>query len=110
MIYNSFMAFMDAVVFPRRDANPSQIRLDGQLSGGNREVAGEFRHRGKVWKVHADTRYEPLILAYTALKDGKTRDPFSEQRTKKGTCLVLEDQVRGGMGKARGKYIYIYQA
>lgn len=72
MICESFVAFMESVAIPQKSANPNDIRLDGETSGGNRTVAGMFRHHNKVWKVHADTRFEPLMLGYNSIKNGNT--------------------------------------
>lgn len=111
MVYGSFESFIEAVVLPKKDANPLHIRLDGNTSGGNREIAGVFRHQNKVWKVHADTHYEPLLLAYNSVKKGETNNPFSEEVTKNGTgiCLVLKDKTRCLLIKPRFKHLYIYQ-
>jgi hypothetical protein len=109
MIHDSFIDFMEKVVLPRKSANPTHLRLDGWTGGGNFDVAGRFRHRGKVWKVHADTRYEPLVIAYNSIKDSMALDPFTEESTKNGTCLVLDAKLRSQMGRANAKYIYIYQ-
>lgn len=48
MNHESFAAFMEQVVLPKQAAGPAQIRLDGQLSGGNREPAGFFLASGKA--------------------------------------------------------------
>ena len=111
MVYDSFESFVESVVIPQRTANPTHIRLDGNTSGGNREVAGVFRHRRKVWKVHADTHYEPLLLAYDLIKQGQTNDPFVEEvtNTGSGTCLVLQDNIQRLLSKPRFKYLYIYE-
>lgn len=105
MVYDDFLGFMRSVVLPGKAANPSHVRLDGARSGGSREVAGQFRHRGKAWVVHADTHYEPLMLAYAAAKRGS--DPFVEEDTKRGRCLVLTDELRAHQ-RSRHKYLYIY--
>ena len=110
MTYASFIAFMESVVIPKKAANPNDIRLDGETSGGNRTVAGMFQHHNKVWKVHADTRYEPLMLAYNSIKEGKADDPFMEEPTRNGNSLILTNSVRGLMKKPRFKHLYIYEA
>jgi hypothetical protein len=48
----------------------------------------QFRHAGRMWKVHADTRFAPLMEAYMK-KDG---DPFVEEptNTKLGTKLQTQ--------------------
>jgi Endonuclease NucS C-terminal domain len=107
-VYDTFLALMDAELLPLRGANPTHTRLDGNRTGGNREVAGRFRHQGKVWKIHADTHYEPLKLAYDALKTGGA-DPFVQAPTSHGKCLVLQDAVRRLMTDPRSKHMYIYE-
>jgi hypothetical protein len=96
---------MEHDILPRQAANPSHIRLDGMLSGGNREVAGQFVHGGKIWRIHADTRYEPLKLAYHALKT-KASDPFKQSTTKKdGRRLDLKAAIQ----RPGARHLYIYQ-
>ena len=107
MTHKSFTSFVEAVVLPGRAQNPGHRRLDGQQSGGNRTVAGEFTHRGKNWKVHADTHYEPLLVAYEAAKAGA--EPFVEVPTRAGNSLDLNDDLRRKLSEPRFKYIYIYQ-
>ena len=107
MTHQSFVDFMESTVVPARAANPTHRRLDGQSSGGNRAVFGEFRHRGKRWKVHADTHYEPLLVAYNAAKEGA--DPFVESSTQSGLSLDLTDDLRAKLSEQRYKYVYIYE-
>jgi hypothetical protein len=98
---------MEAVVIPQRALDPSKVRFDGWSpgSGGNREIAGRFRHQGKVWKMHADTRFEPLFTAYEEIKKGR-QDPFVEMTTQgeRGTRLVLREDLWTGF-----RYLYIYE-
>lgn len=110
MTHENFLAFMESVIIPQKTANPNDIRLDGRTSGGNRIVAGMFRHHNKVWKVHSDTRYEPLMLAYESLKEDKSGDPFVEEPTRNGNCLTLKDSIQKSMEKPRFKHLYIYEA
>jgi hypothetical protein len=107
MTYDSFAQFMEEVVLPMRQANPEQIRLDGRRSGGNRAIAGKFQYKRRVWKVHADTHYEPLLIAYHALTNGQSRDPFVEENTAQGRCLDLTEELRRLKSTER-KYLYIY--
>ncbi len=97
---------MEAVVIPRKALDPAKVRFDGWSpnSGGNREIAGRFRHQGKAWKMHSDTRFEPLLIAYAEVKKGR-RDPFVEEITQRerGTRLVLRNDLWKGF-----KYLYIY--
>ena len=111
MIHEDFVTFIEAVILPMRRLNPNHARLDGNSSGGNREIKGMFRHHGKVWKVHADTHYEPLILAYNFIKDNKNEDPFLQNATGTGigNCLVLKSIIQQSSSKPRFKYLYIYE-
>ncbi|HEV7503978.1 MAG TPA: hypothetical protein VGS07_03630 [Thermoanaerobaculia bacterium] len=61
MIHDSFAAWVEAEVLPKAG---SQERLDGLESGGNRKVFGRFKHQGRAWKVHGDTRIERILRAY----------------------------------------------
>jgi hypothetical protein len=105
MVYNDFTQLMDTVLLPQRSKNPTHIRLDGKDSGGNREVAGRFLHQGNVWKIHSDTHYEPLIIAYEAITKDAAFDPFLEQPTTNGNCLVLKHELR----RSKFKHMYIYE-
>jgi hypothetical protein len=105
-LFESFAAFVEAVVLPGKETNPGHKRLDGQQTGGNFAVAGEFRHRGRSWKVHADTHYEPLLVAYESARRGE--DPFIEAPTKRGVALDLTDELRRTLTEQRFKYVYIY--
>ena len=106
-MYPSFVSLVEAVVLPARAASPSDLRLDGQRSGGNRDSFGEFQHGTRGWRVHADTHYEPLLLAYEAAKSGA--NPFVEVATKQGNSLDLTDDLRLRLSEPRFKYIYIYE-
>jgi len=105
-----FLQFMTEEVIPRKDANPHHCRLDGRPSGGNRTVVGRFRHHNRLWKVHADSRYRPLLLAEASLRKGV--DPFAEQltRTRKRYCLVLINSLQRQMKQPNFKHLYIYEA
>lgn len=80
--YPSFAAFMDEVVRPLGEARPGDLRLDGEVTGGNRTVVGSFDHAGRVWKVHADTHYEPLRIATRSLAANPKMDPFIVEHTR----------------------------
>jgi len=103
----SFVSFMEAVVLPAHAASPSDKRLDGWRTGGNFAVFGEFQYGTRHWKVHADTHYEPLMLAYEAAKSGA--DPFVEVPTKRGSSLDLTADLRVRLSEPRFKYLYIYE-
>ena len=105
--YQNFIEFMEQAVIPEQKANPEHIRLDGQLSGGNRSIFGCFEHFGRTWKVHSDTRYEPLMLAHDAAVEGK--DPFVESTTNGGgSSLVLQPEIKERQNTPY-KYLYIYE-
>jgi hypothetical protein len=74
---------------------------------GNRTVAGVFRGDGREWKVHEDSHYEPLLIAYEAAKAGDPW-PFVEAPTKTGTALDLKPELRQHLSDRRHKYLYIY--
>jgi hypothetical protein len=102
----SLIAFVESVVLPAKAANPTHHRLDGRAGGGNRTVFGRFRHDGRIWKVHADTWFEPLLIAFEAAQ--RVEDPFIQRSTASGTlCLKLTDApgIRAG-----SKHLYIYEA
>lgn len=106
--YPSYERFVEEVVLPRKQANPTYRRLDGWASGGNFAVAGFFWYNGRQWKVHEDSHFEPLLLAYEAIMSGDAR-PFVEEPTKRGFSLALKPQLRGRMTNPRFKYMYIYE-
>lgn len=109
-VYDNFVAFMEAVVIPRRSANPGDLRLDGrEPSESNPNNAGYFRHHVREWTVRGNTRYEPLMLAYDAIIKGETDDPFEEERNKEGNLrLVPSDNIRRRMARPDVRHIYIY--
>lgn len=105
MVHDDFGSFMRAEVLPRQTANPEHIRLDGATTGSSRDVVGRFRHNSLDWVVHADTHYEPLMIAYSAAENGE--DPFVEEDTPKGRCLSLTPELRARQ-RSPHKYLYIY--
>ncbi len=103
----TFVEFIENEVIPQKEANPDDKRLDGQPSGGNRTVFGCFQHYGRTWKVHSDTHYVPLMLAYDAAIDGS--DPFIEDKTEGGgSSLILKSEIKERQN-SRHKYLYIYE-
>lgn len=103
MKYDSFIDFMEKEALRRQAANPDHVRLDGQLSGGNLAEFCQFVHLGRLWRINADTRYEPLKLAYHALKAGS--DPFKDAATKNGRRLDLRPIVQ----RSGSRHMYIYE-
>ncbi|HWK89530.1 MAG TPA: hypothetical protein VNP72_06025 [Longimicrobium sp.] len=106
-IYDSFQSFYEAEVAPRQQANPDHRRLDGEVSGGNWDVVGRFRHRGRMWRVHADTHYEPLTLAYRAVTSTPPRDPFVLGTTESGDRLDLAEDLQRTRG-TQHRHLYAY--
>lgn len=106
--YPSFRAFVEQLVLPMQASRPQDKRLDGQPSGGNRDVVATFWHLGRRWKVHADTHFRPLLIAYEALDRGELTDPFTEQPTRSGTCLDLVPALRTRTQDPH-KHLYIYE-
>jgi hypothetical protein len=107
MVYEDFVSFMRSCVLPHQAQHPNDIRLDGEQTGGKRKAFGYFRYSGREWKVDEDTRYEPLMLAYSAADSGE--DPFveSDTTTGKGQCLSLIGKLRARQ-KSGPKHMYIY--
>ncbi|HEU0016338.1 MAG TPA: hypothetical protein VFQ45_21845 [Longimicrobium sp.] len=106
-VYDSFQSFYEAEVEPRRRVNPDHRRLDGEPSGGNWDVVGRFRHQGRVWKVHTDTHYEPLALAYHSLTGSPPRDPFVLATTESGDRLDLAADLQQARGTPH-RHLYAY--
>ena len=108
MINNSFNEWVILKVLPLQKNNPSWHRLDGRLKGGNRSVVARFRYAGRVWKVHGDTRIEPVLRAYKAMASGILQDSFVIQRTKKDSrdCLDLATLLKD---PDQPKYFYVYE-
>jgi hypothetical protein len=82
-VHASFADFINSALIPHQAARPEWERLDGwdrepsKSQKGNRTIFARFRHAGRMWKVHADTRFAPLMEAYMK-QDG---DPFVEEPT-----------------------------
>ena len=94
MIHNSFKDWVVAKVFPLQKHNPTWHRLDGQPSGGNHNVVGKFRHADRVWVVHGDTKFDPVVRAYQAMTNDAVLDPFVIRRAKVRDCLDLLPKLR----------------
>ena len=104
--FASFVELVEQRVLPHRDAHPDWHRLDGAQTGGNWEVFGRFMRGGARWKVHADSHFEPLLIAYEAVR-AEGGDPFIEAPTTRGLRLDLREdlaqQVTSGF-----RHLYIY--
>ena len=106
--FASFDVFMRECIEPLRAEHPSWRRLDGASSGGNRGVVATFRHDGEVWKVHADTHFEPLEIARRATRAEPGSDPFVVEHARAGRCLALREDLRRQYA-SRHKHLYIYE-
>ena len=105
MVYDSFAQWVEGVAMPLRQANPTWHRLDGRDVDGNREVVGRFRYEGRVWKVHGDTRFDPVMRAYRATRDGKMSDPFVVEQAQISLCLNLKSEL-GNTQLPNHVYVY----
>ncbi len=108
--FPDFAAFMESAAMPKFLNDTSQIRLDGQQSVGNRRVFGKFRHAGSVWKVHDDSHFEPLFLAYYNFKftsNGRT-STFVKEETDSTSCLELNCTLTA-LRESSVKQMYIYK-
>jgi len=101
VVYNSFIELYKNKIISLVRAHPDWIRLDGALSGGNREIFGKFKYKNKIWKIHSDSHIEKLSIAYTKFLNGE--DPFKETYTSKNKLLKLE--LKNNIGF---KHLYIY--
>jgi len=104
---SSFCDFVERLVLPRLLASPAHTRLDGQEGVGNRTVAGRFWFDDEYWKVHSDTHYEPLLLAYWHARAHGEVSTFARTSTASGDRLALNAELtrlRGG----RPQHLYIY--
>ena len=104
---------MEDMVIPAKEKNPDHIRPDGKPKGSNGKIFGKFEHCGKIWKVHYDTRYLPLEIAYDAAMSDK--DPFVPglTRIKKNPKLKLHPDIKELQSqqqdsKSNYDYLYIY--
>lgn len=101
--YTSFSDLIQNCVLPLQRKHSEWIRLDGNVSGGNRNVFATFRYKFKDWKIHSDTTFEALLTAWKLESEGKS--PFVLDKTPKGTpCLRLPDSLDE---EANGLYIYL---
>lgn len=104
--YPSFAAFIERAVVPTAEVNPDHQRLDGRTEGGNREVFGRFWRDGIRWKVHADSHYQPLLMAYGYEQEGE--EPFAHRKTNNGRSLVLIDRLQAAR-ETQHRHLYIYE-
>ncbi len=59
VMHENFSELMREILSPLQGSNQNKVRphgrLDGRCHGGNRRVAGRFRHNDSAWVVHKDT-------------------------------------------------------
>jgi len=103
MIHPSFVAWVKTEIIPKS----GQLRLDGLTSGENRNLFGQFRHQGKRWEVHGDTRIEKVMVAYNAIASKSVRDPFVPEPATTRLCLNL---VKPLLEPRSPKHLYIYES
>lgn len=103
--HKSFKDWVIAEVIPLRNKHPKWHRLDGQPSGGNRNVVGKFRHANRDWVVHGDTRFDPVFRAYQAMINSAVPNPFVIQRAKVRDCLDLLPKLKA---PNQPKHFYVY--
>jgi len=106
MIYASFVECVEGCIIPLQQEHPTWLRLDGQQSGGNTNIVARFRHDGQVWKIHADSRFTPIMRAFEAVASGNIEGPFVRERTQNGYCLNLTEPLRGSQ---KAKHFYVYE-
>jgi hypothetical protein len=101
--YTSFSDLIQNAVLEIRRQHPDWIRLDGNVSGGNRNTFATFRYKYKTWKIHSDTTLDALLIAWELESAGKV--PFEIAVTAKGnSCLRLPETLEG---EADGLYVYL---
>lgn len=101
--YNNCKELIEDSVLPLMKKYPNWIRLDGQMSGGNRNHFALFRYNGNTWQIHSDTHISELIKAHEQIQTGN--DPFITTKTTKSCniCLELKPELAN-----KPKHIYIY--
>lgn len=108
MIYESFEEWVRENVLAHRQLHPTWFRLDGRTQNGNQTIFAKFKHLDLIWKVHADTRFDPVLRAYDAIINGTHPHPLRMTRTRndRSDCLTLIPELEDGPNK----YFYVYLA
>jgi hypothetical protein len=107
-IYTDFGAMMRQVVIPMHMAEPSHARLDSPRTDGNWDVLCRFQWKARVWKVHMDSHFEPLMLAYYGWQYSLGDDVFVESAIETGVRLDIVDVV-AAIRPTRHRYLYLYR-
>jgi len=102
--FKDFKTFYKKAVEPLKKANIGQIRLDGKMNGGTRNVFAYFWYQDKKWRVNADTYIDRLKIAYDLL--ATTDEPFliKPLRDHKDETLAIKGQP------IRDAKFYVYSA
>ena len=108
MRYSSFDAFMHDFVLPLQQQHPGWRQLDGKSRSSPVTVA-IFDHQNHSWEVHADTRFDPLLVAHADASSGS--DPLVPEPSRSGKrmCLALRADLRSKTNQPRYKHLFIYQ-
>ena len=99
--FASFLSLIETAILPLIQQHPTWARLDGKTSGGNRTPFATFEYVGKKWRLHSDSKIEPLLRAWNMEKEG--RPGLVEVKTAEGRLCLRQ---AGSPGKAGGVYIY----
>lgn len=105
-VSQTFGAFMEEHVLPRRRKYPDHVRLDGKKSGANRKIFGRFLRQGREWSVLADTHYEPLMLAYLSWLE--SAEPFEERVLSRGRRLDLNRDVAARLSDPKSAKLNVH--
>ena len=108
VIFADFGEMMRQAVLPMHLAAPGNVRLDSPRTDGNWDVLCRFRWRDRVWKVHMDSHYEPLLLAYYGWHCVAKDEVFVEAPMKNGVRLDIVDSVIG-IRPTQHRYLYLYR-
>ena len=103
MLHSSFAAWVQSEVVAKASTH---VRLDGLPGGGNRDIFGRFKHAGRKWEVHGDTRIERVLRAYAAIQNRTMSDPFVIERATVRDCLNLIKALRK---PKEPKHFYVYE-
>ena len=99
---------MRQLVLPMHAVNPSHRRLDSPRTEGNWDVLCRFRCKGAVWKVHMDSHFEPLLLAYYAWQFRLGDDVFAVAEMDSGVRLDIVPEI-SAIRPTEHRYLYIYR-
>ena len=85
-IFNNYIDLYESLVKPFIIEHPKWIRLDGATTGGNRDIFGKFKYKGKIWKIHSDSHLKKRSIVYHEFKNDN--DPFIESLTSKNLLTL----------------------